>query len=77
MPTVLCAFGLRFLIFTADHMPPHVHVKSANGTAKFNIGKEKEVVESTLPPREQRLAESLLEENKENIMNAWIRIHGE
>ena len=28
MPTVLDLFGLKFIIFTADHQPPHCHVKS-------------------------------------------------
>ena len=37
MPTVLDLFGLKFLIFTHDHQPPHCHVKSVNGAAKFKI----------------------------------------
>ena len=48
MPTVLELFGLKFLIFTAEHQPPHVHVKSANGSAKFVIWEEVKLVNSTL-----------------------------
>lgn len=77
MPTVIDLFGLKFLIFTADHVPPHVHVRSANGKAKFNIGDTVELVYSTLRPKEQKLAEYILEENLENIREAWRKIHGE
>ena len=77
MPTVIDLFGLKFLIFTADHVPPHVHVRSANGKAKFNIGDTVELVYSSLRPKEQKLAEYILEENLENIREAWRKIHGE
>lgn len=68
MPTVLDLFGLKFIIFTADHQPPHVHVRSASGKAKFNIGRDAvEVVESTLKPKEMKLAMYILEDNIENL----------
>ena len=71
MPTVIDLFGLKFLIFTADHVPPHVHVRSANGKAKFNIGDTVELVYSSLRPKEQKLAEYILEENLELIQEEW------
>ena len=77
MPTVLDLFGLKFIIFTADHQPPHCHVKSSNGAAKFIIKDQVECVESTLKPKEQKLAEYVLEENLANIREAWRKIHGE
>ena len=46
MPTVLDLFGLKFIIFTADHQPPHCHVKSVNGSAKFEIKDEVKLIES-------------------------------
>ena len=77
MPTILDLFGLKFIIFTNDHQPPHCHVKSANGAAKFEIEDEVRLIESTLKPRELKLAEYVLEENLENIQQAWKNIHGE
>lgn len=38
MPTLFILFGLAFRIFTRDHLPPHVHVLSQDGEAKFEIG---------------------------------------
>lgn len=78
MPTILDLFGLKFIIFTADHLPPHCHVKSVNGgAAKFIIKDTVELVESTLRPKDLKLAEYVLEENIENIRNAWKQIHGD
>lgn len=77
MPTVLELFGLKFIIFTLEHQPPHVHVRSANGEAKFIIEEEVQLVKSTLKSRELKLAEYILEENIEHIRNEWKRIHGE
>ena len=77
MPTVLDLFGLTFLIFTHDHQPPPCHVKSVHGAAKFEIKDEVRLIESTLRPKELKLAEYILEENLENIQEAWKQYHGE
>lgn len=37
MVTVHRAFGFRFVIFTNDHSPPHVHVFGAGGEAKITL----------------------------------------
>jgi hypothetical protein len=78
MPTVIDLFGLKFIIFTADHQPPHCHVKSVNGgSAKFVIWEEVKLIESSLKPKDLKLAEYLLEANIENIRDVWKKIHGE
>ena len=38
MPTILAINGFRFIIWPADHEPPHVHVFKGGGEAKVNIG---------------------------------------
>lgn len=37
MPEILRIFGLRFYFYSREHEPMHVHVKSADGKAKFDI----------------------------------------
>ncbi len=37
IPTIFFFFGLRFFSFTNEHLPPHIHVRSADGKAKFNL----------------------------------------
>jgi hypothetical protein len=57
-----------------DHTPIHVHVESNDGEAKFEIGQEVQVVYNKgLKIKDLRLAESIIEENKENFMKEWKR----
>jgi hypothetical protein len=75
MPTVLNLFGLRFYFYMRDHKPIHIHVENADGEAKFEIEKEiKLIYNHDLKPKDIRLAESILEENKENFINEWNKI---
>ncbi len=37
MPTVLRANGLRFIIYSNDHEPAHVHVILGRGEAKIDL----------------------------------------
>ena len=37
MPEILRMFGMRFFFYSREHEPIHVHVKSADGKAKFDI----------------------------------------
>ncbi|MDR2910928.1 MAG: DUF4160 domain-containing protein [Bacteroidales bacterium] len=75
MPTILFLFGLRFYFYTRDHNPIHVHVESRYGEAKFEIENEIVLVYNHgLKVKDLRLAESVLEENKENFINEWRKI---
>lgn len=78
MPTVLMLFGLRFKIYTAEHQPPHCHVTSQDGEAKFEIKDEVILMESHgMKPKDLSLAKSILEENLELIQEEWKKLHGE
>ena len=73
MPTLLTIFGLWFFFYTREHEPIHVHVEHADGVAKYNLLEEcVELVENKgLKPASLRLAESILEENRENFIKEW------
>ncbi len=78
MPTVLILFGLKFKIYTAEHLPPHCHVTSQDGQAKFEIKEEVILIENRgMKPKDISLARSILEENLEIIQEAWKKYHGE
>lgn len=77
MPTVLILFGLKFKIYTAEHLPPHCHVTSQDGQAKFEIKDEVILIENRgMKPKDISLARSILEENLEIIQEAWKKYHG-
>ncbi|MDR1610641.1 MAG: DUF4160 domain-containing protein [Candidatus Symbiothrix sp.] len=72
MPTLLILFGLRFYFYLRDHEPIHIHVQSGDGEAKFEIETDiKLIYNHGLKPKDIRLAESILEENKENFIAEW------
>lgn len=78
MPEILRLFGLKFYIYTRDHQPPHVHVVSQDGMAKFSVSEEIELLDNVgMKSKDLKLAESIIEDNRENILKEWIKIHGE
>lgn len=77
MPTILILFGLKFRIYVRDHEPVHVHVISQDGDAKFRIGDEIGLMANKgMKTKDLKLAESIIEENKELIITEWIKIYG-
>lgn len=77
MPTILILFGLKFRIYVRDHEPVHVHVLSQDGEAKFRIGDEIRLMANKgMKPKDIKLAESIIEENKELIVTEWVKIYG-
>ena len=75
MPTLLILFGLRFYFYMKDHEPIHIHVENSDGEAKFEIESEIVLVYNHgLKTKDLRLAQSILEENKENFINEWKKV---
>lgn len=80
MPTILNINGFRFIIWPADHEPPHVHVFRGNGEAKISIGNNKQAPQLEtihgLTKREARQAWEIVAEHQIILLNAWRKIHG-
>lgn len=71
--------GFRFVIYTADHEPAHVHITGA-GQAKVNLlgpGRDPQVVSSIGIKRSdlRRLVAELIE-RRDHFLREWERIHG-
>lgn len=71
MPELLRIFGLRFFFYSNDHRPPHVHVRSADGEARFTIEDVDCIENKGLKSKDIFLAESIIEENKEIFLARW------
>ena len=81
MPTILRFRGLRVVIYTNDHWPPHVHVIGPGREAKVALGAEGQhpsLVSNEGLSREQ-LARALVEidRNRDLLMQRWREIHGD
>ena len=81
MPLLFIFFGLRFQFYSNDHEPIHVHVVAGKGPtsrkAKFNVLPEISLVENDgLKANELKIAEMVIEENREIIIQQWHTFFG-
>ena len=73
MPTIFILFGFRFMFYSNDHEPIHVHVTKGDIRAKFNLFPVTLVQNHGLKPSELRLVEHVIRENQEIIAEHWNR----
>lgn len=72
MPTIFIFFGFRFSFFFNDRKSVHVHVTKGNAAAKFNVLPEVVLVKNSgFKKAELKMIESIIEENKEIIIERW------
>lgn len=71
MPTLMILFGLRFYFFSQEHLPIHVHVENADGRAKFEVDPVRLIENKGIKNKDLRLAESIIEENKQVFIDRW------
>ena len=71
MPELFRFFGIRFFFFSDEHLPIHVHIKNADGTAKFEVDPLVLIENKGMKNKDIYLAESIIEENKEIIIAKW------
>ena len=79
MVTVHRAFGFRFVIFTNDHGPPHVHVFGPEGEAKIMLeGPQGPTLDRVagIGRLEMRRVMKEAARERDRLIAEWRRIHG-
>lgn len=78
MPEIFRAYGLRFFFYSREHEPIHVHVKNSDGVAKFILTSGGFILDYNkgIKVREISIAQKLLSENKQLVVNIWIEHNG-
>lgn len=71
MPTLFILFGLRFFFYSNAHEPIHVHVRNADGEARFCVSPVLLIENKGLKNKDLNLAAAIIEENKEIIIERW------
>lgn len=73
------AHGFRFVIYTADHEPAHVHITGA-GQAKVNLsgpdGRPEVISVVGIKQSDIRRLMSEVVERRNEFLKEWERIHG-
>ena len=75
MVTVLRQHGMRFVVYTADHEPPHVHV-FGNGEARIDIVRLSVITQGGMSDRDVRRAVDVIEANRHLFLDVWRKYHG-
>ncbi len=73
---------MRFVFFSNDHDPIHIHVIKGKGRVKeyaiWQVEPEIALMENNgLKPNELKMAEMVIEENREIIVASWKKYFGE
>ena len=74
MPELFRMFGMRFFFYSLEHLPIHIHVRNADGEAKFEVEPVRLVSSKGMKPKDLVLAEALVIEKKEEIIAKWNEI---
>ncbi len=82
MPTLFVFFGMRFMFFSNDHAPVHIHVIKGKGKIKeyaiWQVEPEIVLVENNgLRPAELKIAEMVIEERRVLIVKSWNLFFGD
>lgn len=78
MPTILFIFGFRFIIYTRDHNPPHIHAIKNIGAAKIGLTPNIYLIENRgLQLKDLKIAMSVAEEYQEEFLEKWYEYHGD
>jgi len=75
MVTVLRKHGMRFVIYTADHEPPHVHIYG-DGEARIDIVTLKVMTQGRLSDRDVRKAVEEIRTQQALFLAIWRQYHG-
>ncbi len=76
-PTVFRNGPYRFYFFSREEQRLHVHVQSSEGEAKFWLAPEVELARNyNLSDRDLQRIRKLIEENENEIRDAWSRHFG-
>lgn len=72
MPTILRSGPYRLFFYAGDgHEPPHVHVERDDGAVKFWLDPVRLAKDVGFRPAELRRIHRVVEEHREQLMEAW------
>jgi hypothetical protein len=75
VPTVIKQSGFEVAVRPNDHEPPHVHVFKGDGQVKINLDPVEVVQAWNMKKQEARNARTIVEENRELLLERWREFH--
>jgi len=75
MGTILSYRNIKFVVYSNDHPPPHVHAISPNGEAKIEIISLDCFFCRGFTRRDLKMITKLISDKREILMEAWNEFH--
>jgi hypothetical protein len=70
MPTIAIVAGVRIIIYPKDHLPPHLHAKSAEHEAMISIVTG-DLLEGSLSKAKLKAVQNWLAARREQVAYVW------
>lgn len=71
MGSIFIIQGLLIYIYAFDHNPPHIHVRSGNGS--FTITIKDRIVEGRAKSKDIQLINHFIDEHEGELLDIWDR----
>lgn len=75
MGTILVYRNIKFVIYSKDHPPAHIHAISPNGEAKIELGSLECFFCRGYSQRDLKMIINLVKEKQDILLEAWDEIH--
>ena len=73
MPTIFTLYGYRFMFYSNDHEPIHIHAVKGASRAKFDLFPMVSLVASSgIKAHELKLLEQAVQDKREFIIEQWL-----
>ena len=74
MPIISFFDGIKVLLFSNDHLPPHFHVYFAEYKAMIEI-ESLDIIRGNLPPKQYNKAVDWAKLNQENLLETFYQLN--
>lgn len=71
MLTIFIFFGFRFMFYSNDHNPIHVHIIKDGNEAKYNVKPIEQIYNHGFKRHDIAIIESIIFENEDIIVERW------
>lgn len=75
MGTIFIFRNIRIVIYSNDHLPPHIHAISPDGEAKIDLDSLECFFSRGYTRRDLKMILNFVAEKKEVLQEAWDEIH--
>lgn len=70
MPTIAYLFGIKIMMYSDDHNPPHIHVLYSGESAIYDLVNVT-LIKGSIPSRQDGIVRSFIAQYKNELLSMW------